>query len=224
MFNFAAMNKHIPSLPACSVTARKYLAVLWLSCTIIAGCSEEPHTEQTNLRTPVRQEKNQAKAADKNTEAWVKNQLFGLTFETPGRMVNQNMGLPAGMELYAREVHAYTYTDQVIAVNFSAVEMIGDSYDTKGGLGGAVGNLVNHLGGKTERLDFGKVPGLKNAVNCYGTFTYDDSPAEVRGFCHFDEKTRRALILVAVAPGKDKKSAAKVNRIFKSLAYNSGAA
>lgn len=193
------------------------LFLLFFLIASLWGCKDHLPEERKSPKPPTQKE--QTIIPEKKNDAWFKNSLFGLNFETPGKLVRQDVDLPKGMELYAKEVHAYTFTDGVIAVNFSAIEMIGTQYDTRGGLNGAVVNLVNHLGGETERLDFGKVPGLKNAVNCFGTFTYNDSPAEVRGFCHFDPDTRYALILVAVAPGKDKTSSSKVNSIFRSLSY-----
>lgn len=193
-----------------------FLLLIFLTGSL-TGCKDHGPNEVKSSEPRMAKEKTAVPEEENN--GWLSNSLFGLNFETPGKLVRQDVNLPKGMELHAREVHAYTFSDRVIAVNFSAIEMIGAQYDTKSGLSGAVANLVNHLGGQTERLDFGKVPGLKNAVNCFGTFTYNDSPAEVRGFCHFDPDTRYALILVAVAPGKDKKSSSKVNRIFRSLSY-----
>lgn len=209
------------------ITAR-FLSLLRTSGLVIAllpvcfGCSEAPERKEAPRTEKDPANKNPAvnnetpdKAAEKGE--WAVNEYFGLRFETPTPIVKKPVDMPAGMELYARSVNAYTYSDREIAINFTAIEMIGDQYDTKGGLGGAAGNLVKHMEGTMKSLDFGKVPGEQNTHTCYGTFAYEDTRAELRGYSTFDKETRTALVMIGVGPADNRETTQRINRVFQSI-------
>lgn len=205
------------------------LPFLRFSCPVIAAmlllaaCSDTPDREK---KVPAKKE-TAAEKPEKGTTAeseskaeekkWAVNELFGIRFETPRPIKEEQVDLPAGMEHYSRGVNAYTYADREVAVNFTAIEMIGDQYDTKGGLSGAAGNLVSHMDGTMKTLDFGKVPGEQNAHTCYGTFTYDGTGAELRGYSTFDPETHMALVMIGVGPADNRETTGRINRVFKSI-------
>lgn len=186
------------------------------------ACSEAPERKETPRKVIEPSKKHPAAnkgTADKTAETgqWAANEYFGLRFETPTPIKKKPVDMPAGMELYSRSVSAYTYSDREIAINFTAIEMIGDQYDTKGGLGGAAGNLVKHMEGTMKSLDFGKVPGEQNTHTCYGTFAYEDTEAELRGYSTFDKETRTALVMIGVGPADNRETTRRINRVFQSI-------
>lgn len=187
-----------------------------------SACSNAANEEEQTEAQPAPVQEKKATAAEKQAlppskNEWHENEYFGLRFETPRPVKEEQVDLPDGMEFYALGVNAYTYSDREIAVNFTAIEMKSDQYDTKGGLNGAARNLVGHMEGTVKTLDFGRIPGDQDAHTCYGTFTFNDSPAELRGYATFDRETRTALVLIAAGPAHNEATSERINRIFRSI-------
>jgi hypothetical protein len=146
---------------------------------------------------------------------WFFNTQFGLVFETPKAMKETNMEIPQGAGDYVNRIYSYILNDGQMAINYLIMETKFKTYDTKEGLRGSVGNLINTGNGTNLNLTFFKTNSNYNDQNCEGAFYYKNLRMYVRGFCLFNEKGRVYIIIACGA--NDEATISKIKRVFGSI-------
>jgi len=146
---------------------------------------------------------------------WFFNTQFGLVFETPKAMKEINVETPDGVGDYVNRTYNYVYNDGQMAINYLIIEAKFKTYDTKEGLRGSVGNLINNRNGTNLNLTYFTTKSQYNEQDCEGTFYYKDIRMYMRGFCLFNEKGRVHILIACGANDED--TINKIKRVFGSI-------
>jgi hypothetical protein len=118
--------------------------------------------------------------------AWHKNELHGVTFETPKQVMKQAVPLPAGSENQISKYEAYISTEGKIITLFFYAESNFIDYDKQTGIDGAIGNMVRSMKGTDLKMEYDDPSNDLDDLRCSGSFVLNGKPVNVEGYVYWN--------------------------------------
>ncbi len=124
--------------------------------------------------------------SENQNQPWYRNSLYGISFETPKKIEEASVKPPPGYEDIMQITKLYRYYDDDFKVTFSYNETKFTIYDKEVGLKGAIGNVVNKMGGTELNLNFQEPENKFDDLICDGTFQFDNEAVYVKGYVYWN--------------------------------------
>lgn len=175
---------------------------------VLFSCNQSDKNKSTNLE-PINLE------TEKVNKAWFYNTQFGIGFETPSKLIEQEFNGVKGANEYVNEVYSYVMRNDEFIVNYMVLDTNFDTYAPDEGLKGAITNMVNITNGYDLELSYNEK--FEKHVNkeAVGSFIISGNEMYVKGFAIFD-KNKRVNLLIASGL-KNEKVIEDINRVFESI-------
>lgn len=144
---------------------------------------------------------------------WVRNSLYGVSFETPDKITEQESKIPEGYEELIIKHKTYLLKQNRLVVFFMFFDSKFETYDKKIGLSGSIGNMVKVMNGTDLSLNYQEPDSKLDDLKCNGSFLLNGSKLQVKGYVYWNSKGK-AFILTTIGDSDDLPA---MDKIFDSV-------
>ena len=144
---------------------------------------------------------------------WVRNSLYGVSFETPDKITEQESEIPEGYEGLIIKQKTYLFKQNRLIVFFMFFDSKFETYDKEVGLSGSIGNMVKVMNGTDLSLNYQEPDSSMDDLKCNGSFLLNGLRLQVKGYVYWNNKGK-AFILTTIGDSHDLPT---MDKIFDSL-------